>query len=438
MINSESWDAIVIGAGAAGLIAARELGRAGRSVLLLEARDRIGGRIWTQDAPHAGVPVELGAEFIHGESPVIRRLLDACGCAALDTQGEHWSLHRGKLQHLTNELFGEIQQAMSDADLEGRRDVSLAEFLTRDAQLSPEAAELARSMAEGFDAADTGRLSVRSIVAEWAGGGMLDAPQYRPLGGYGVLLAALAGSLDRERVRLQLHAMVQHVHWSRGTVEVAGQYLDEPFRVRGRQAIVTLPLGVLQVAPGAPGSVLFTPELDDKRAALQGLHFGAVLKVILRFRHAFWEEVDGGRYRDAAFFHATGPSFPTFWTTLPLRAPVLTAWMGGPAAERLSAQSDERIVRTALDSLATVFPQVGPRHLQLEAAHLHNWQRDVHARGAYSYVGVGAEDARAALAAPLLDTLFFAGEATDAEGDATTVSGALNSGIRAARELLRG
>lgn len=438
MINSESSDAVVIGAGAAGLIAARELGRAGRSVLLLEARERIGGRIWTQDAPHAGVPVELGAEFMHGEGHAIRQLLEACGRSALDTQGEHWSLHRGKLQRLTEDLFGEIQQAMSDADLAGSRDVSLAEFLARNARLSTEAADLARSMAEGFDAADTQRVSARSIAAEWAGGGMLDAPQYRPLGGYGGVLAALAGSLDRERVQLQLHARVQHVHWSRGTVELAGQRLGEPFRVRARQAIITLPLGVLQVAPGAPGSVLFTPELDDKRAALRGLHFGAVLKVILRFRHAFWEEVDGGRYRDAAFFHAAGPEFPTFWTTLPLRAPVLTAWMGGPAAERLSTQSDERIVRIALERLAALFPHHGPRHLQLEAAHLHNWQRDVHARGAYSYVGVGAEGARGALATPLLGTLFFAGEATDVQGDATTVNGALNSGIRAAHELLRG
>ena len=437
-MSSEYWDVLVIGAGAAGLGAARELARHERSVLVLEARDRVGGRIWTLHEPHAGVPIELGAEFIHGEGRETRQLLEASGRAAMDMRGEHWSLHHGKLQHVSDDLFGEIQEAMAAADLERADDVSLADFLAHGAQLSAEAADLARSMAEGFDAADTHRVSARSIASEWASGGMLDAAQYRPVSGYGSVLAALAGSLDRERVKLQLHTTVQHVHWSRGTVEVAGQWLGEPFRVRARKAIVTLPLGVLKVAAGAPGSVLFTPELDDKRAALQGLHFGAVLKVILRFRQAFWEEVDGGRYRDAAFLHAPGPSFPTFWTTLPLRAPVLTAWMGGPAAERLSGESDARIVRAALDSLIALFPQHGARHLQLEAAHLHNWQRDVHARGAYSYLGVGADGARAALAAPLLDTLYFAGEATDVQGGATTVNGALNSGIRAARELLRG
>jgi len=121
---------------------------------------------------------------------------------------------------------------------------------------------------------------------------------------------------------------------------------------------------------------------------------------------------------------------------MPLRAPLLNAWLGGPDAARLSEESDSEIIRTALASLASVFG--GRSHvnkLQLEAAHVHNWQRDPFSRGAYSYVSVGNNEARRTLAAPLQETLFFAGEATDTEGEAATVTGALQSGARAAREL---
>src|SRR5262249_29487091 len=149
--------------------------------------------------------------------------------------------------------------------------------------------------------------------------------------------------------------------------------------------------------------------------ALDGLASGPVLKLNLRFRNPFWDEVEGGRYHDAAFFHSAAGAFPTFWTSLPLRAPLLTAWIGGPKAARLSAAETPDIVRQALQSLSTVFGGRAPGDFQLEAAYLHNWQTDPFARGAYSYVMVGAGAARSALAEPLEDTLFFAGEATDTE-----------------------
>jgi monoamine oxidase len=198
---------------------------------------------------------------------------------------------------------------------------------------------------------------------------------------------------------------------------------------------VTLPLGVLQVPAGAPGAVRFVPPLDAKRDALQGLLSGPVLKLSLRFRRAFWEELDGGKYEDASFFHSAATVFPTFWTSLPLRAPLLTAWIGGPKAARLSASETPDIVRQALESLSTVFGERPQSEFELEAAYLHNWQTDPFARGAYSYIAVGGGDARRMLAAPLEDTVFFAGEATDTEDEAATVTGALQSGERAAREV---
>ncbi len=192
---------------------------------------------------------------------------------------------------------------------------------------------------------------------------------------------------------------------------------------------------MLQLPDGAPGAIRFTPAIEEKRAAVAGIVSGPVLKVALRFREVFWEEIDDGRYRDASFFHSPRTTFSTFWTCMPLRAPLLNAWMGGPKAARLSDSSDAQIIHQAMESLELIFGGRAHGKLELESAHIHNWQRDPFARGAYSYVSVGNSKARAALAAPLQDTLFFAGEATDTEGEAATVTGALQSGTRAGREV---
>src|SRR3569833_3171677 len=437
-MTESSWDVVIIGAGAAGLAAARALVESGRSVLILEARDRIGGRSWTRHEADTGTPVELGAEFIHGHAPHTLHLLHEAGRAALDTGGEHWTLQHGKLQRRTEDLFGEVQRAMKAANVLGKPDIPFQQFLDQGNRygLSREATELARRFVQGFNAADPARVSAQSIAEEWASGGMLDSPQSRPLGGYSSVLRVLGGKLDRSPVHVQLQTVVETVQWRQGTVEVEGMFADQPFRALAPKAIVTVPVGVLQLARGASGAIHFSPALEDKRAALAGILSGPVLKVVLRFRNAFWEELEGGRYRDASFFYSLETTFPTFWTSKPLRSPFINAWLGGPPAALLSDKSDAQIVQEALKSLEGMFGGHLPAaKAQLEAAFVHSWRRDPFARGAYSYVGVGHNDtARRSLAAPLQNTLFIAGEATDTEGEAATVTGALQSGLRAARE----
>jgi monoamine oxidase len=169
---------------------------------------------------------------------------------------------------------------------------------------------------------------------------------------------------------------------------------------------------------------------------LQGIGFGPVIKLVLKFHSAFWADLDDGRYRDGGFFHATGREFPTFWTPLPVRAPVINAWAGGPRAARLAAKHDfGGLVRVALESLDAVFNHRCDVQSLLEAAYWHNWAADPFAHGAYSYVAVGGATARQDLGRPLEDTLFFAGEATDTD-ESATVTGALLSGERAASEVL--
>jgi monoamine oxidase len=425
---SQSWDAVVIGAGAAGLAAARALAEAGRKVLILEARERIGGRIWTHHEVDTSAPIELGAEFIHGQIPETFQLLHEAGTSALNGEGSHWTLRHGKVRKQSSDLFEQLQDALKASTQDGKPDVPFQQFLN-ESKLPPDAVEMARRFVQGFDAADPAKVSTQSIAEEWASGGMLDAPQFRPLGGYSSVLTALAGRLDRKNVHLQLQTQVESVNWRPGHVDIEGSFVGQPFRVTAPRAIITLPIGVLQQQ-----TVRFNPPLEEKRAAIANVLSGDVLKVVMRFRTTFWEELDEGRFHDASFFYSMDTTFPTFWTSMPLRSPFVNAWVGGPPATELSKKSNAEIIHEALKSLQTM---LGIQQPELESAFVHNWQRDPFARGAYSYMSVGNSDtARRELAKPLQETLYFAGEATDTEGEAATVTGALNSGRRAAREIL--
>ncbi len=405
----------MIGAGAAGLAAAQELTRAGRSVIVLEARERVGGRCWTRRMPGLDIPVELGAEFIHGEARVTHALLEQAGLGAVESVREQRTLASGRLQPVN--AFAEAQQAMRVATgLE--RDMSFDAFLARQ-RVPAKTKAFARLMVQGFDAADPKRVSALSIADEW-GGGELGASQPRPQGGYAALFDWLANTLIGGGARLMLGAMARSIEWRRGRVSVAGQFAGERFTAHAKRAIVTLPLGVLQSGP---------LRFPQKRAALGKLASGPVVRVAMRFHRAFWEE----RAPGVAFFHTPHALFPTFWTPLPLRGALLTAWAGGPQAARLTGRPQAALVRAALASVASVFGR--SVRVELAAAYAQDWMHDAYSRGGYSYVLVGGMGAREELGAPLDDTVFFAGEATDSE-EPGTVAAALRSGQRAAREAL--
>ena len=444
-----NYDVIIIGAGAAGLAAATELAPSGLKVLVLEARDRIGGRVWTRNEAGLPPPVELGPEFIHGQPPVTFALMRRAGIAAVDAPIVRSALRNGRLTPRTNDAADEVRRFLrKHAAALARKDTSFEVFLARAAkELSDEAIVFARMRAQGYEAAEPSRLSARAIAEEWGSEGPPNEGHLRPAGGYGALLDSLAGALG-DFVQLRLRSAVRAVRWKRGAVEVEAtstrrqtpaarrQTSGEKFVVTAKKAIVTLPLGVLQLAPRARGAVRFSPALASKRKPLKGLVAGTVIKVPMLFRAAFWEELEGGRYRGYSFFHAPEAAFPTFWTAAPDRSPLLNAWAGGPKALRLTGKSTREIVGQAVRSLESIFGHPGVERL-LQTAWVHDWQKDPYARGAYSYVAVGGYGAREALAAPLGKTLYFAGEATDFEGEPATVAGALQSGLRAARQVLQ-
>ena len=428
-------DVAVLGAGAAGLAAARVLSQAGASAIVLEARDRIGGRILTREDAGLAIPFDLGGEFIHGAAPVTFDLLRAANMVAIDTAGAAFAYEDGALRD-RDDPFEIVAGVMTRARALPE-DVSVDAFLRGLPDSDPNTARerrYTRMLVEGFDAADPRRAGVRALADEWAPGDddSQTSAQFRPLGGYARLLRSMVGALDPQRAHVRLSTVAEHVRRDADGLVIDALARGVELRVRARAAIVTLPVGVLQA-----NALRFTPELPAAKCdALRSLIMGPVVKLGLRFRRAFWEDAQGGRYRDGSFFHRAEAAFPTFWNMLPLRAPQLIAWAGGPKADALAGRDRAALVACALDDLRALFGSDVDPAVELEAAYAHDWQDDPYARGAYSYVAVGGADARARLAAPVDATLFFAGEATAPADAAGTVAGALLSGERAAREAL--
>ena len=428
-------DTVIVGAGAAGLAAASELVANGHHCMLVEARARIGGRIFTErHAGRAGMPVELGAEFIHGESKAILDRLDASGGVALDAGRERWVVQGRRLRRAEGQ-FDELQRRFRRLPAP-QPDISFEEFLRRHRRAVPEAVrQIACSMVEGFDAADTSRISAREVLDEWSGPAAANSPTFRPAGGYDALLQSMRDTLRPDGAALRFDTVVRSIDWRKGHVDIEALDRGDILRIRAARAILTLPLGVLQLPAAAPGHVRFTPELRSKRSALAHLATGPVIRVVLRFSRPFWAELDSCRYRDAGFFFTPKSSFPTFWTSLPARTATLVAWSAGPNAARMAGLREKELFAHIQASLRALFGQRDYR-LRLESMLWHDWQSDPYARGAYSYVMTGGARARHALAKPIDDTLYFAGEACDTTGEAGTVGGALTSGVAAARQVL--
>ena len=434
-MRDEQVDVVVVGAGVAGLAAARELCGAGLRVRVLEARGRTGGRVYTRyDAVHP-LPVELGAEFIDvpGEAWEVFR---AAGGAAYRSVRGFWSVDAGRAQPLD---YGKIEPVMERLSPPPRPDVTFAAFLEANSDITDDARAQAVRYVEGFHAAPVDRVGVAWLARaeEDAGGGGGDV-RHQPLGGFDRVARALAAELDA-RGALRLNTVVHAIAWSRGSVEVrmrARSGTDLP-AVRARAVLVTVPLGVLQAPDDAPGAIRFHPPPRETLDAARALGVAHVVKVVFRFRSFLWERLKGlEEDEEVKFLQPAGGRFNVWWTPSPVRAPVLTAWAGGSAAERMEAEGVDP-VEAALDDLAA-WLGVGRGEVEgeLDEWHRHDWAADPFARGAYSYVPAGALPAQAALARPVEDTLFFAGEATCGDGMNSTVEGALGSGRRAAREIL--
>jgi monoamine oxidase len=426
-------DVIVVGAGAAGLAAARTLARRSLRVLLIEARNRAGGRVLTRASARPLIPLELGAEFIHGTAQETVELLKAAGTAAVDMGGASWNVEDGKLRR-DEEAF--ITSAnIFEATRSLREDESAERFLQRfegDAA-TRSAARDARAFVEGFEAADPSIASARAIGDEWRSG--VDSRAARPIGGYAPMFDWLENDCNAAGVRICFSTVASAIAWRRGEVTVAVR--GERERLQARAAILTLPVGVLRHR-GDDSEIAFDPPLPlAKSESLAHIVMGHVVKVALAFRTPFWERIRKGRYRDGGFFHDDGRPFPSYWTQLPVRAEHVVAWAGGPKAIALEGNTEAELIALALKGFGDLFDESALAEAEFAGGMMHDWTHDAFARGAYSYVTVGGAGARAALGVPLDGALFFAGEATSTDGQGGTVNGALQTGMRAANEVMR-
>ncbi len=432
-MSRESAEVLIIGAGAAGLAAARQLAREGKHVLLLEAREHPGGRIRTV-RNLAGEPIELGAEFIHGRPPEIFQTVVAEGLDVREVSGTQWVESGGRLEP-NSDFFARTRRVL-DAIPTTPPDRSFTHFLDDSFDFDEADRLWALEYVEGFHGAVAEKISIRSLARGWRSEEAIAGHRiFRFLQGYQALIHAMQKELPAEFVRMKLETVVTAVHWGGGRVRVEAMTAAGPAEYEAAAAVVTLPLGVLQSPYGTKGAVRFDPPLMEKAGPLGLLFMGQTIRVSMIFRSRWWEQIEHA-VRNLGMLHSHEEWFPTWWTSQS-GAAVLTGWAASRRGERLSGRVEEFIKERALDSLGALFP-VERRKIagELLSWHLHDWQSDPFTRGSYSYVGVDGEGAQEALAQPLGGLLFFAGEATVSDGHHATVHGAIASGQRAAQEVL--
>jgi monoamine oxidase len=444
-------DVIVIGAGAAGLSAAAVLGDAGFSVTLLEARDRIGGRIFTLLDPKLHVPIELGAEFIHGRPPETLDLLKRRKVRIREVDGDNWCVEEGRLSRC--DFFSDVDtilQKMKGRD--GKEDASFLDFLrdySSKVNQTPElerAGKWATSYVAGFNAADPALVGVHWLVQGMRAEEEIEGDRaFRAEHGYTDLIEIFRQLIQEGGVTLKKNTVVESIQWCRGRVEITSRGSNGNARLSARRVLITVPLGVLQARTDEKGAIQFIPELPtEKAAAIRNIEMGKVIRITLRFRERFWSDLPKIRHNNSktmdamSFLLSQDDWFPTWCTTLPEKLPLLVGWAPFHSATRLSGRGESFVTERSILTLHQLLG-VSARELDslLEHVYVHDWQSDPFSRGAYSYGKVGRHAAPQELAAPVENTLFFAGEATDVSGHNGTVHGAIASGRRAAAEICK-
>jgi len=436
-----SPDVLILGAGVAGLSAAMDLSRSGLRVEIVEARDRIGGRVFTQFDSTLRHAVELGAEFVHGLAPEIWLPIQKHNSAVTELEGDFWCSTGGKLERC--KFFKEVETILDKMD-DDSPDESFLDFLKRTFGDSgdKEAKRHAIGYVSGFNAADPEQVSVHWLVHERKADEQIQGDRaFRIVSGYEALLKIFADELAAREVPVHLNTRVGEVRWKRGAVEVLARSPGGDETFTAQRGLVTFPLSVLQKATlNHHDGLRFEPGLPpDKLAALEKLVMGKIVRVALCFRRRVWENVaaDGKTLADMTFLFSDDELFPTWWTQAPDPVSMITGWAPAASAESLSGMSEGRIVDKALESFASVLGIPKTRlQSELATAYFHDWDSDPFSLGAYSYVKVGGEGCQKTLGAPIENAVFFAGEATDTSGHNGTVHGAIASGKRAALEIL--
>ncbi|HTU51390.1 MAG TPA: NAD(P)/FAD-dependent oxidoreductase [Acidobacteriaceae bacterium] len=433
-MSGTSHDVIVLGAGIAGLTAARQLAAASLRVHVVEARNRVGGRILSRTIGKE--VVELGAEFVHGKPPILWNLIEEANLDTYELGGKHFCWDHGVLQQCGEDFGRDFQwlEALKDWD---REDCSFAEYL--DLANVPEASRKRLiGFVEGFNAADHRVIGVAALARQQA---IEDATEgdrlFHVRGGYAQAPQFLARQIEWLGGVISMETRASEIRWKQGSVEVDCLHNGESETYRASALVIALPLGVLQ-----SGMLKISPSPIHAMQLLSQIRVGHARRLVMLFHRKFWTDTSARTsLRDLdqlSFLHSFNELFPVWWTKFPEESSMMVAWTGGPRADAIAGRTCQELEGEAIRELAKIFALDGAQLRDLLVqSESHDWQKDPLAQGSYSYLPAGALKVPDALSEPIESTLFFAGEHTDTTGTWGTVHGAMESGQRAAHQILQ-
>lgn len=401
-------EVVIVGAGAAGIAAARALNKAGVDALMLEARDRIGGRAWTV-ASGEGFPIDLGCGWLHSaDSNPWREIADAGGWK-VDQTPPPWSrptLPKGAPtpeQAEFGRAIGEFRGSLEEFSETGA-DTPASAYLKPGDRWNP----LLDAVSGYYSGAPLDRVSLRDL-ARYDDSGI----NWRVVDGYGALVCDYARGLP---VRLNCAVRIIDRSGTRLRIDTSDGVLDAAF------IIVTLPTNIIAGMP-----VLFSPALPEKADAASGLPLGLADKLYLSLE-------DAGEFNEESrAFGRMDRTETAVYHFRPFGRPEIEAYFGGDLAARLEAEGQHAFVDFATAELVALYGSDFAKRVKPLA--FHGWLTDPFARGSYSYAKVGHADDRARLAEPVEDRIFFAGEACS-RSDYSTAHGAYRTGIDAAEQII--
>lgn len=423
-------DVIIIGAGAAGLMAAKILSAKGTNVLMLEARDRLGGRIHTiKDSFSSNC--EAGAEFIHGNLKLTKRLLKEAALRQTKIKGEIYRMKNGYIKEEDDfpDGWGILMKRLKNL----KTDITISKFLD---EYMPEKKyagikDSFKKYVQGYDAADIEDASAFSVREEMENE---EDDQFRVENGYTGLIDFLAEESKKNGCIIKTSAVVKKIKWQKNNVEV----ITNTKTYKAKKVIITVPIGVLQAKENVEGAISFYPEIKEQQRAINNIGYGGVIKILLEFDEAFWfdKQFLKTNKTNEPFFIFADTFIPSWWTQFPDKKPLLVGWLAGPDANTHSNLNEDELFEKAISSLAAIF-RIAPGDLdkKLRAYKIFNWVKDPYCRGAYSYSTIATKTAVKVLKKPLQNTLYFAGEALAKSGTGT-VDAALQSGEEVAKKIL--
>ncbi len=420
------YDVIVVGAGAAGLMAASMLSEK-LKVLILEGRDRTGGRIFTSIPDGFSQQVEAGAEFVHGNLALTKQVLNKAGAHIYISEGTIWRSEAGRLVQQSDYIKND--EAITAKLKRLKKNITLYEFL--ETGFGEDESDLKHALwqyAEGYDAADVQKASALAFKEEWM---YEEEEQYKIKETYQPLVDHLQQVCITNGCTIHCNERVKTIEWKKDAVTISTHHNK---KYRAGKVVITVPLPMLQQPSGEAG-ISFFPQLPQVANAANEIGFGGVIKIVAQCTHRFWEQPAHGGAKEMLFAFSD-EKIPTWWTQHPVETPVLCGWCAGTKAAMMQHLDDEAILAEAKSSVINLF-QLSTEQLDkyVNAWYVVNWMKDPFSCGAYSYNMLNSANARELLSKPVEDTLYFAGEAYTTNSYAT-VDAALQSAQITANKIL--